>query len=56
MITFSIFDEQITQSSSVTSDYILLDGVGLYKITTVNEDVDEEDPNTVEVLTDFMVN
>lgn len=54
--TFTIFGEKVTETSTTTSDYILLDGVGLYKITTVNENVDEEDPNTVEVLTDFMVN
>ncbi|MFN3195932.1 MAG: hypothetical protein ACE364_08290 [Chlorobiota bacterium] len=54
--TFTIFGEKINETTTTTSDYILLDGVGLYKITTVNEDVDEEDPNTVEVLTDFMVN
>ena len=55
-VSFNLFGEQITQSSTTTSDYILVDGMGLYKITTMNEEVDEEDPNTVEVLMDFMVN
>jgi hypothetical protein len=54
-VSFNQFGEQITKSTSVTSDYIFVDGVGLYKIKTVNEG-DDDEPDTVEILTNFMVN